>query len=119
MGASKRGAFKFIRVAGSEFRAPGSEKNPERFYLMPSEKSASGVQIRAAVKNDASAIASILYEAFSEFEPVYTPGGFAATVIPEDDICGRWVEGPVARAAFLFLSRPSGTAKFFYNKSRQ
>jgi GNAT superfamily N-acetyltransferase len=36
-----------------------------------------------------------LYEAFVEFEPLYTPGGFRATTPTGDNIRARWSEGPV------------------------
>jgi ribosomal protein S18 acetylase RimI-like enzyme len=53
------------------------------------------VRIRTAVPEDAGAISSLLREAFVEFEPLYTPGGFAATTPAAAEIAERWAEGPV------------------------
>jgi N-acetylglutamate synthase-like GNAT family acetyltransferase len=53
------------------------------------------IQIRLASAADVPAISAILSRAFAEFEPVYTPGGFAATTPTADEIEARWDEGPV------------------------
>jgi N-acetylglutamate synthase-like GNAT family acetyltransferase len=53
------------------------------------------VQIRFATLADAQAISTILRQAFVEFEPLYTPGGFAATTPTAEQIEARWDEGPV------------------------
>ena len=58
-------------------------------------ESASGVLIRSAFVDEAFAIASILREAFIEFEPLYTPSAFAVTTPTSDQIQARWNEGPV------------------------
>lgn len=51
--------------------------------------------VRAAIPEDAGAIASILQEAFAEFRPLYTHRGFAATVVSADEVIARMSEGPV------------------------
>ena len=48
-----------------------------------------------ATPNDASLIASVLYESFLEYESLYTRGAFAATVLTSDQIRGRIPEGRV------------------------
>ena len=55
----------------------------------------STVQIRPAIPNDIPTIATVLHAAFSEYEPIYTPGGFAATTPTANQIEARWHEGPV------------------------
>jgi ribosomal protein S18 acetylase RimI-like enzyme len=52
------------------------------------------VRIRTAVPVDAEGISSLLREAFAEFEPLYTPGGFAATTPAATEIARRFAEGP-------------------------
>jgi putative acetyltransferase len=59
-----------------------------------SEKS-SPINIRRASVDEAEAIAAILYEAFAEYESLYTPEGFAATTPTAEQIQQRWSEGPV------------------------
>jgi GNAT superfamily N-acetyltransferase len=54
-----------------------------------------GTQIRLAELDEASLIASILHDAFAEYEPAYTPEGLAATTPTSDQIRARWHEGPV------------------------
>jgi len=58
-------------------------------------KPPSNVLIRSAVMDEAAVIASVLYQAFVEFEPLYTPAAFAATTPTSDQIQKRWSEGPV------------------------
>ncbi len=53
------------------------------------------LQIRAAVPENASAIASVLYDAFVEYKSSYTSGGFAATTPGADEVESRILEGPV------------------------
>jgi GNAT superfamily N-acetyltransferase len=53
------------------------------------------ITIRFATTNDAAAIASVLLESFLEYEPLYTPEGFAATAITSRQLVGRISEGPV------------------------
>jgi len=53
------------------------------------------IEIRLAIPSDAQSIASVLHAAFIEFEPIYTPGGFAATTPTAEQIEARWDEGPV------------------------
>ena len=52
-------------------------------------------QTRLALPTDIPAIASVLLQSFTEFEPLYTPGGFAATTPTAEQITARWHEGPV------------------------
>lgn len=52
-------------------------------------------QIRRATAEDAAVIATILYESFREFRPLYTDGGFAATTPDAEGILARTKEGPV------------------------
>jgi GNAT superfamily N-acetyltransferase len=54
-----------------------------------------GVRIRMAVAEDASSIASVLREAFIEYEPLYTPEGFTATTPATAQVLDRIEEGPV------------------------
>ncbi len=51
--------------------------------------------IRKATRADASAISALLRSAFVEFEPLYTPEAFVATVVPEAGVLTRLEEGPV------------------------
>ena len=53
------------------------------------------VLIRYAVIDESSAIASVLQQAFIEYESLYTLGGFSATTPTSDQIRERWSEGPV------------------------
>jgi len=53
------------------------------------------IQISQASFSDASTIAVILHQAFVEFEPLYTPGGFAATTPTAEQVEARLDEGPV------------------------
>jgi len=52
-------------------------------------------QVRIAEVGDAAAIAAVLYEAFREFEPLYTAEGFAATTPKSEQIVERMSEGPI------------------------
>lgn len=51
--------------------------------------------IRLAHPQDAPAIAQVLHESFVEYEPLYTPQGFAATTPSAVQIKTRMHEGPV------------------------
>jgi len=53
------------------------------------------VVLREAVRADAPAISSLLQEAFREFEALYTPEAFAATVQPDSGVLARIEHGPV------------------------
>lgn len=53
------------------------------------------VTVREAKPDDAESIASVLHEAFVEYQPLYTPEAFAATTPPSDQIQTRMNEGPV------------------------
>ena len=53
------------------------------------------VEIRRSGLADCAAIADLLYQAFVEFRPLYTDGGFAATALDAQQIGIRMREGPV------------------------
>lgn len=55
----------------------------------------SRIRIRLAERDDAAAIASVLSESFVEYEPLYTPEGFAATTPNAEDVQRRMHEGPI------------------------
>jgi GNAT superfamily N-acetyltransferase len=55
----------------------------------------SPIQVRQAEPGEAGAVARVLYESFLEFEPLYTPEGFAATTPRAAQVLGRMNEGPV------------------------
>ena len=48
------------------------------------------IHIRLAEPPDAAAIANVLYESFTEYEPLYTQQGFAATTPGADQILIAW-----------------------------
>jgi GNAT superfamily N-acetyltransferase len=52
------------------------------------------IRIRLAIASDTSSIASVLYEAFAEYESLYTQEAFAATTPTSEQIEGRLGEGP-------------------------
>jgi putative acetyltransferase len=54
-----------------------------------------GSILRRATTSDASAISALLRRAFLEFETLYTPQAFVATVQPESGIVKRLKEGPI------------------------
>jgi len=54
----------------------------------------SNIQIRMALE-DTAAIASVLYQSFAEYKPLYTDEAFAATAATSDQIQQRMSEGPV------------------------
>jgi putative acetyltransferase len=53
------------------------------------------ITLRAAATTDAAAIASLLTEAFREFEPLYSPGGYRATTPSAHEIERRFADGPI------------------------
>ena len=53
------------------------------------------LSVRLAETNEAASIAPVLYQAFVEYESVYTPGAFSATTPTTEQIQHRWGEGPV------------------------
>jgi GNAT superfamily N-acetyltransferase len=57
-------------------------------------KATSEIRLRLAADVDAGAISSLLFESFVEYQPLYTPGGFAATAITGEQIISRIAEGP-------------------------
>jgi N-acetylglutamate synthase-like GNAT family acetyltransferase len=54
-----------------------------------------GLNIRAATISDASAVSALLRRVFQEFESLYTPEAFVATVQPQSGILKRMREGPL------------------------
>ena len=52
-------------------------------------------ELRLARPSDAAAIAAVLAEAFAPFQPLYTPGGYAATTPDAELIAQRFAEGPI------------------------
>ncbi len=56
---------------------------------------ASNIRIRRAESRDAPAIALLLAEAFAEYRPLYTPAGYEATGIANQQVISRIKEGPV------------------------
>jgi ribosomal protein S18 acetylase RimI-like enzyme len=71
-------------------------------------KKARQVQIRRATVDDASAVASVLRQAFAEYEPLYTRQGYVATTPEKAAILLRMQEGPLWVA--LHEKRIVGTA---------
>jgi hypothetical protein len=61
---------------------------------MSESKSLPGFLIRRATVDESLMIASILRQAFVEYEPLYTPAAYAATTPTFDQIERRWDEGP-------------------------
>jgi len=59
------------------------------------KRSSKRQQIRRAAASDAPVIASILREAFAEYEPLYTSQGYSATTPGPDAVRDRMKEGPV------------------------
>jgi GNAT superfamily N-acetyltransferase len=74
--------------------------------------------IRTAIPDDAPAIASTLHKAFMEFEPLYTPEAFAATISSPGRIRIRLNEGPIwlalqgAEAVGTASAAPQGDALY-------
>jgi len=58
-------------------------------------ENASGIQVRTAEISEAGSVASVLQQAFVEYESLYTPEAFAATTPTAEQLRGRWAEGPV------------------------
>ena len=63
--------------------------------------------VRLATLDDINPIASLLRQAFSEYEALYTPQAFAATTPTADQLRQRWPEGPVWAA--LHAGQIAGT----------
>jgi ribosomal protein S18 acetylase RimI-like enzyme len=53
------------------------------------------VVVRRANAADADAISVLLRQSFAEFEPLYTPAAFAATVLSASGVLARLNEGPL------------------------
>jgi len=53
------------------------------------------IEIRRAFPRDASTIARVLFDSFTEFRSLYSDGGFAATAPGTDKVRARIEEGPV------------------------
>ena len=63
-------------------------------------QSASEVQVRRATADDAALVASVLRQAFAEYEPLYTEQGYAATTPGAGEIAARIGHGPVWVAVY-------------------
>ena len=50
-------------------------------------------EVRVAELDEAVVVAGVLRAAFAEFEGLYTPAAFAATVVTPEQIAARWAEG--------------------------
>ena len=72
------------------------------------EEGVARVLIRRATQHDIATIASVLAQAFVEYEPMYTREGFAATTPGANGVRKRIEEGPVWVA--LYNRRIVGTA---------
>lgn len=62
---------------------------------MSRQEAAPRFLIRKAQIEETATIASVLRQAFLEYEPLYTPAAFAATTPVSEQILQRWGEGPV------------------------
>jgi len=63
-------------------------------------QSASEVQVRRATTDDAAWVASVLRQAFAEYEPLYTEQGYAATTPATAEVVARMGQGPVWVAVY-------------------
>src|SRR5215469_5038087 len=63
-------------------------------------RSAIDVYLRKATVQDAPNIASVLQQAFAEYEPLYTERGYATTTPGGDEIVARMGQGPVWVAVY-------------------
>jgi uncharacterized protein len=66
-----------------------------RSYIRGTIQGTPAIEVRMAMPEDAALVASVLEEAFIEYRPSYTDGGFAATVLTKDNIETRMNEGPM------------------------
>ena len=65
-------------------------------YLETYTKARNGeIHVRRAKPGDAPAIAATLAESFIEYRELYTPEGYAATVVAADQVKVRMSEGPI------------------------
>jgi len=78
--------------AFSVHKQPDSRKLAE---IVPAESRSIAPIIRLALPADAPAIAQVLAEAFAVFQPLYTPGAFAATTPSAEVIAERFGDGPL------------------------
>lgn len=63
-------------------------------------QSASEIQLRRAAADDAAWVASVLHQAFAEYEPLYSKQGYAATTPGVREIAARMSQGPVWVATY-------------------
>jgi GNAT superfamily N-acetyltransferase len=59
------------------------------------DESATNIRTRIALRNEASQIATVLHDAFIEYQPLYTQAGFAATALASEQLLERMREGPL------------------------
>lgn len=62
---------------------------------MSEPKKASVPEVRLAVPGDETAIAKVLFEAFSRFREDYTPESFSIVTPSSDEVAKRFTEGPM------------------------
>lgn len=102
--------------------APGGEAKwnfgafSQKATIPSMTQSAGEVQVRRAATDDAAWVASVLRQAFAEYEPLYTEQGYAATTPGVGEIAARMRQGPVWVAVYReqivgtgsVVSRPEG-----------
>ena len=64
-------------------------------YALHMDQSQPNISIRLSAPSEATAIESVIFESFAEYEACYTPAAFAATTPTADTIRRRLHEGPV------------------------
>jgi GNAT superfamily N-acetyltransferase len=74
------------------------------------------LQVRRGTAEDATAVSTVLLEAFREYQSQYTPDGFAATTPDEFSVIERLTEGPIWVAELD--NQVIGTASAVLHESR-
>jgi GNAT superfamily N-acetyltransferase len=74
------------------------------------------LQVRRASAEDATAVSTVLLEAFREYQSQYTPDGFAATTPDASSVIERLEEGPIWVAELD--NQVVGTASAVLHESR-
>src|SRR5215469_11573511 len=69
--------------------------SPAKTTIRSMTQSASEVQLRKALVNDAPLVASVLRQAFAEYQALYTKQGYEATTPPAGEIVARMDQGPI------------------------
>ena len=73
---------------------------PPKATIPSMTQSAREVQVGRATTDDAAWVASVLRQAFAEYEPLYTEQGYAATTPGAGEIAARMGQGPVWVAVY-------------------